>query len=68
MSVHLSAAGAHGGEGLVAGGIEEGNYPAVDGDGIRADMLGNAARFAGSHVGNDGCSPAARSCRGQRGP
>ena len=47
----LSAAGAHGSEGLMAGGIQESNGAAIEVDGIRADMLRNAARLARGDVG-----------------
>ena len=47
----LGAAGTHGGERLVARGVEEGDLLAVLFDLIGADMLGDAAGFAGDHVG-----------------
>ncbi len=47
----LGAAGAHGGECLVAGCIQEGDDAAVEVDGIRADMLRDAARLARGNVG-----------------
>ena len=47
----LRAAGAHGGERLVARGIEEGDLLAVHFDLIGADVLGDAARLAGHDVG-----------------
>ena len=40
---HLGASSTHGGECLVTRGIDEGNLPAVAGDRIGADMLGDAA-------------------------
>ena len=46
----LRAAGAHGGEGLVAGRIQEGDLTSVHIDGVRADMLGDAAGFARGHM------------------
>ena len=46
----LRAAHAHGREGLVAGGIQEGDLLALEIDGVRADMLGDAARFARGHA------------------
>ena len=49
---HLGAAGAHGGEGRVAGGVDEGDLAAERrGHLIGADMLRDAAGFAGDHVG-----------------
>ena len=45
------AAQAHGSEGLVAGGVQEGDLPAVEVDGVRADVLGDAACLARSHAG-----------------
>ena len=48
---HHGAAGTHGGKGLVARGVEEGDGAAVDLDGIGADVLGDAARLAGDDVG-----------------
>ena len=49
---HLGAAGAHGGERLVAGRIDEGDLVAQRRrDLIGADVLGDAARLAGHHVG-----------------
>ena len=46
----LRAAGTHGGERLVAGGVEEGDALAVKLHGIRADVLRDAAGLAGGHV------------------
>ena len=45
------AAGAHRGEGLMAGGIEEGDRGAVYNDLVGADRLGDAARLAGGDIG-----------------
>ena len=45
------AAGAHGGKGLVAGGIQKRDGLAVDLHLIGADVLGDAAGLAGRHVG-----------------
>ena len=45
------AAGAHSSEGLVAGGVQEGDRAALDVHLIGADVLGDAARLAGDHVG-----------------
>ncbi len=36
---------------LVAGGVEEGYSLALHLDLVRADVLGDAARFSGNHVG-----------------
>ena len=46
---HLRAAGAHGREGLVAGGVEERQLPAVDLGLVRADVLGDPAGFGLDH-------------------
>ena len=43
--------GAHGGEGLVAGGVQEGDGLAVDLHLIGADVLGDAAGLAAGHMG-----------------
>ena len=48
---HLGAAGAHGGEGLVTRRVEEGHPAPGDVDGVGADVLGDAARLPGGHVG-----------------
>ena len=55
---HIGAAGAHGAEGRVARRIQKGDllnlFRALGvgkGDGVSADMLGDAAGFARSHVG-----------------
>ena len=49
---HLGAAGAHGGEGGVAGRVDEGDLAARgQRDLIGADVLGDAAGFAGDDVG-----------------
>ena len=45
------AAGAHGGEGLVAGGVQEGDGLALHVHLIGADVLGDAAGLARRHVG-----------------
>ena len=45
------AAGAHGGEGLVARGVEEGDGAAVDVHGVGADVLGDAAGLACGDLG-----------------
>ena len=47
----LGAAHTHGGEGFVAGGIQEGDLPAVDLDHVCTDVLRDAAGFAGGDVG-----------------
>ena len=65
---HLGAAGAHGGERLVAGRVEEDDVAAVAGDLVGADVLGDAARLAGRRRWPCGWRRAARSCRGRRGP
>ena len=48
---HLGAAGAHGGEGGVAGGVQEGDFPAVHLHPVGADVLGDAAGLALGDVG-----------------
>ena len=48
---HLGAAGAHGGERLVARRVEEGDLPAAHVDRVGADVLGDAARLALGDVG-----------------
>ena len=45
------AAGAHGGEGLMAGGVQEGDDLLAHSDLIGADGLGNTAGLAGGHIG-----------------
>ncbi len=45
------AARSHGGEGGVAGGVDEGDLLAVLLDLVGADMLGDAAGLAGDHIG-----------------
>ena len=50
ISVHHGAAGTHGGEGLMARGIQEGDGLAVDLHLIGADVLRDAAGLAGGHV------------------
>jgi hypothetical protein len=47
----LRAAGAHGGEGRVAGCIDEGDLLSVLFDLVGADVLGDAASLARHHVG-----------------
>ena len=47
----LSAAGTHGGECLMSGGIQEGDGLAVDAYLIGADVLGNAAGLTGGDIG-----------------
>ncbi len=47
----LGAASAHGGEGLVAGRIEEGDLSSLRLDLVGANMLGDAAGLAFSHIG-----------------
>ena len=47
----LGAPGAHGGEGLVAGGVDEGDQLAVVVDLVGADVLGDPAGLAGHDVG-----------------
>ena len=48
---HLGAAGAHGREGFVTRGVEEGDEAAVVFDLVGADVLRDAAGFAGRHLG-----------------
>ena len=48
---HLGAAGAHGGERLVARRVEEGDGLVADVDLVGADVLGDAAGLAGDDVG-----------------
>ena len=45
------AAGPHGGKGFVAGGVQEGDGIALHVHLVGADVLGDAAGFAGHHVG-----------------
>ncbi len=47
---HIGPASPHSGERFVARRIEEGDLPIVFGDFVRADVLGDAARFAGHDV------------------
>ena len=47
----LGAAGAHGGEGLVTGGVEEDDLAALGLHMVGTDMLGDAAGFAAGDVG-----------------
>ena len=64
----LGAAGAHGGERLVARRVEEGDRLAAVVDLVGADVLGDAAGLAGRRPRSRGSRRAARSCRGRRGP
>ena len=48
---HARATGAHRGEGLVAGGVEEGDLLAAVVDLVGADVLGDAPGLAGDHLG-----------------
>ena len=48
---HLGTTGAHGGEGLVARGVDEGDRVALPLDLVGADVLGDATGLAGDHVG-----------------
>ena len=48
---HLRAAGAHRRERLVAGRVQERDLPAVDGDLVRADVLGDPARLGLDDLG-----------------
>ena len=64
----LGAPGPHGGERLVARGVDERDQLAVVVDLVGADVLGDAARLAGDHVGLRGSGRGAASCRGRRGP
>ena len=49
---HLGTAGAHGREGLVAGGVDEGDLAIADAHDRGADVLGDAAGLAlGRHAG-----------------
>ena len=62
------AAGAHRGERLVAGRVEEDDAPAVLVDLAGADVLGDAAALAGRDRRSRGWRRAGWSCRGRRGP
>ena len=64
----LRAAGAHGGERLVARRVEEGDLPAVVVDLVRADVLRDAAGLGLDDRASGGSRRAASSCRGRRGP
>ena len=64
----LGAAGAHAGEGFVAGRIDEDDLAAVHLDVIGADVLRDAAGFARRPRWPRGWRRAARSCRDRRGP
>ena len=48
---HLGASGAHSGERLMAGRIQEGNFPVADINPVGADMLGNAAGLSRGNIG-----------------
>ena len=48
----VGAAGAHRGKRLMARGVDKGDLlAAFEGNAVGADMLGNAARFAGRDIG-----------------
>jgi hypothetical protein len=64
----LGAAGTHGGKRLVARRVEEGDHAARRLDVVGTDVLGDAARLAVGDARSCGCSRAAKSCRGRRGP
>ncbi len=64
----LGAAGPHGREGGVTGGVQEGDDPAAGLHMVGADVLGDAAGLAGGDPGAPDVSPGARSCRGPHGP
>ena len=71
----VGAARAHGAERGVAGRVEEGDLRQLllalgmrEGNGVGADVLGDAAGFAGGDVGLADHVEQAWSCRGQRGP
>ena len=51
----VGAAGTHGGERLMARGVQEGDQLAVDVDLVRTDVLGDAARLGGGDVGVADC-------------
>ena len=48
---HLGASGTHSGERLMAGRIQEGNFPVADINPVGADMLGNAAGLSRGNIG-----------------
>ena len=48
---HLGTTGAHGGKGLVARGVDEGDRVVLPLDLVGTDVLGDAAGLAGHHVG-----------------
>ena len=49
---YLRTTGAHGGKGFVAGGVQEGNLPAIfQFHFVRTNMLGNPTGFPGYHIG-----------------
>ena len=60
--------GAHGGEGLVARGVDEGQQLAAPFHLVGADVLGDAAGLAGDHVRMADPVEQQASCRGRRGP
>ena len=47
---HLGATGAHGGEGFVAGRVDEGDEARFRGDLIGTDMLRDATGFTGDNI------------------
>ena len=65
---HLGAARAHGGEGLVAGRIQEHDIAVRGVNAIGPDVLGDAAGLAARDVGLANGVEQTRSCRGPRGP
>ena len=65
---HLGAAGAHGGERLVAGRVEEGDPATVVVGLVGADVLRDPARLGRDDATSCGSRRAASSCRGRRGP
>ena len=65
---HPGAAGAHRGERLVAGRVEEHDAAAVVLGLAGADVLGDAAALAGGDGASCGSRRAGWSCRGRRGP
>ena len=64
----VGAAGAHGGEGLMARRVEEGDAPAVDGRLVGADVLRDAAGLGRDDGRLADRVEQATSCRGRRGP
>ena len=65
---HLRAAGAHGGERLVARGVEERDLAAAQDGLVRTDVLRDPARLGVDDGGLAGSRRAASSCRGRRDP